>query len=347
MRARISSKASSCFLVVALATFCQCSALFDLHGLDNADSSVADADGVDVGGNDGGGGVDVPVGFDSGGDASDALGSDSGGRADGGTGPDGIGGGDGSGGLDGTTGSDGVTGSDAMMVSERTADADAASNVDGDSGSDSGDVTAGLIAYYPFDETSGTTAADASGNGHTGSLMGGATWATGHRAGAVSLNGNNGYVGLPSGILSTTSNFTIATWIKLNNISTWARIFDFGTGTTTYMFLTVESGNGMRLAMTTNGFNNEQRIDGPTLSAGAWQHVAVTVSGSVGTLYMNGAKVATSSGMTLNGSSLGVTTQTWLGRSEFGNDPYIDGLLDDFRIYNRALSSAEMQTIAR
>jgi hypothetical protein len=347
----ISSKSYSALVGMALTTLCQCSALFDLNGLDNGNGSAPEAGGMGGDGNDAGGGTDSAVGADIGSSADAADAADSASGEDGGVGPDAGGQADGEGGSDATAGgdgrSDGATGSDAVTASDRPTDADAAGAVDGEGGSDGGDVTAGLIVYYPFDETSGTTAADVSGNGHTGTLHGGATWAAGHRAGAVSLDGNNGYVSLPNGILSTTSNFTIATWVRLNTIANWMRVFDFGTGTNTYMFLTAESGNGMRLAITTNGFGNEQRIDGPSLATGAWAHVAVTLNGSLGTFYVNGASAATNSAMTLNASSLGVTTQTWLGRSAFNNDPYLDGLLDDFRIYNRALTPAEVQTLAK
>ncbi len=49
--------------------------------------------------------------------------------------------------------------------------------------------------------------------------------------------------------------------------------------------------------------------------------------------------------MTLSPMSLGTTTQNWLGRSQFPVDPYLNAQIDNFRIYNRALSAAEVQTI--
>ena len=50
--------------------------------------------------------------------------------------------------------------------------------------------------------------------------------------------------------------------------------------------------------------------------------------------------------MTLSPSSLGSTNQNWIGRSQYSADPYLDGRVDDFRIYNRALSSSEVSALA-
>jgi hypothetical protein len=215
----------------------------------------------------------------------------------------------------------------------------------GDAG-DGGTISAGLVAFYPFDETSGTSANDASGNGHTATLSGGATFASGLQDNAVSLSGSNQYVSLPSGIVSSLSSFSICTWVKLSTAPPqWARIFDFGTGTNTYMFLTPNSGAGTRFSITTSGNGQEQQINAPALTTGTWRHVAVTRTGNTGTLYVDGAEVAQNTAMTLSPMSLGTTTQNWIGRSQFPVDPYLSAQIDNFRIYDRALSAAEVQTI--
>ncbi len=246
--------------------------------------------------------------------------------------------------------------SDAPYVETDTGAADTGSGGpldggEGDSGRvDGGDASAatislGLVAFYRFDETSGTSAADSSGNGHTATLSGGATFASGLQNNAVTLSGSNEYVSLPSGIVSGLSSFSICTWVKLSAAPQWSRIFDFGTGMTEYMFLTPNSGAGTRFGITTAGNGQEQQLNATALATGSWQHVAVTLTASTGTLYVDGAQVSQSTTMTLSPMSLGTTPQNWIGRSEFAVDPYVSGQVDNFRIYDRALSAAEVQAI--
>ena len=165
---------------------------------------------------------------------------------------------------------------------------------------------------------------------------------------AVQLSGNGEYVNLPSGIVSGLHDFTISAWVNPSANTAWSRVFDFGTGTNNYMFLTVSAGGGpLRFAITTSGNGAEQQLTAPgNLPLNTWSHVAVTLSGSTGTLYINGQPVATNTGMTLNPAALGVTNQNWIGRSQFGGDPFLGATVDDFNIYSRALSAAEIATLA-
>ena len=207
-------------------------------------------------------------------------------------------------------------------------------------------ITNGLVAWYKFDETSGTTASDSSGNGKTGTLVNGPTWGTGKISGAVVLDGSDDYVSLPTGLVSSITDFTVCAWVRLDANNGWNRIFDFGTGTSNYMFLSPSAGGGpLRYAITTTGNGSEQVMDGPAaLPTGGWQHVAVTLSGTTGKLYLNSALVQTNTSMTLNPSSMGSTNQNYVGKSQWG-DPLFDGKIDDFRIYNRALSASEIAQI--
>jgi fibronectin type 3 domain-containing protein/regulation of enolase protein 1 (concanavalin A-like superfamily) len=202
------------------------------------------------------------------------------------------------------------------------------------------------VAHLKFDETSGTTAADATANGWTGTLANGATWTAGQTGNAVSLaSASSQYVTLPTGIVNGLTTCTLTSWVYLNTTSTWARIFDFGTGTNNYMFLAPQGGAGkIRFAIRTASVA-EQIIDGTaTLPIGGWHHVAITLNGATGTLYVDGAQVGQNTAMTLNPSSLGSTTQNRLGRSQF-NDPYLNGKLDDFHIYGTVLTAAQIATL--
>ena len=150
-------------------------------------------------------------------------------------------------------------------------------------------VQASLQAYLKFDESSGTSAADATGNGWTGTLVNSPTWVAGYSNNAVNLNSTNQYVTLPAGVVGNLTNFTISAWVNQTTISTWSRIFDFGTGTSVYMFLAPRNGanNFIRFAITVSGSGGEQHIDGTAaLPTGVWTHVAVTLNGGTGVLYV-------------------------------------------------------------
>lgn len=235
--------------------------------------------------------------------------------------------------------------SEAQLDAETDTGPEAGSEA-GVDGSDGGDIASGLVAFYQFDETSGTSAADSSGNGHTATLVGGATFASGLQNNAVTMNGRNGYVSLPTGIVAGLTSFSICAWVNLSANSAWSRIFDFGTGTTAYMTLTPNSGTGtLRFSITTGGNAQEQQMNATALATGTWQEVTVTLAANTATLYVNGAAVTQNTSMTLNPASLGTTTQDWVGRSEFAGDPYLNGQIDNLRIYNRALGAAEVQAL--
>ncbi len=165
---------------------------------------------------------------------------------------------------------------------------------------------------------------------------------------ALALCGNNEYVSVPSGIMQGVSDFTISAWVNPSADTAWSRVFDFGTGTGDYMFLTLNAGGGpIRFAITSSGPGGEQQINGPgELPLNTWSHVAVTLSGHTGTLYVNGAAVGTNTSMTLNPAALGDTTQDWIGRSQYPADPYLDGGIDDFQIYDSALSASQVAALA-
>ena len=103
------------------------------------------------------------------------------------------------------------------------------------------------------------------------------------------------------------------------------RIFDFGSSTTNYMFLSPKNGSNGKIRFgIKNGSAAEQDIDGTAaLPTGGWHHVAVTLNGSTGTLYVDGVQVGTNTAMTITPNMLGATTQNWIGRSQFSSDPYM------------------------
>ncbi len=208
-----------------------------------------------------------------------------------------------------------------------------------------------LHTQLTFDEASGASAADTTGNGHTGTLIGGASRTAGKSGNAVLLDGSTGYVSLPNDIVADLSDFTIAAWVFRHSAATkqWERICDFGSGTGRYMLLTPCGTNGkVHFAITLNGYHNERQVTGTApVPSGQWAHVAVTLSGTTLTLYLNGSEVGQTTGAAFTPWRLGPTAQNWIGRSQFSADPHFNGAIDDFRIYRGALPAAQVATLAQ
>jgi hypothetical protein len=205
-----------------------------------------------------------------------------------------------------------------------------------------------LHTHFTFEEVSDLVVTDVSGNGHNGTLINGPVLVSGKQGNAMSFDGVNDYMELPTGAVQDLSDFTIATWVYWNAARTWERIFDFGSNTGYYMMLTPRAGDGKaRFAITTAANYGESVIASTAaLPTGRWVHVAVTLSGSTGTLYIDGSAVGSSSNIPLAPFRLGVGAQHWIGRSQYA-DPYFNGKIDDFRIYNGALSATEVLTLAQ
>jgi O-glycosyl hydrolase len=199
-----------------------------------------------------------------------------------------------------------------------------------------------LLHRYSFSETSGASTADSAGGpAWAGTLPNGGALSGGQ---LTLSSASSQYVSLPAGIVSTLSNFKVAAWVQLASTANWARIFDFGNNTTVSMYLTPQNGNTgtIRFAITTNSTGGEQQINcNSTLTTGVWHQVAVTLNAATGVLYVDGVPMGTNSAMTLKPATLGSTLNNYIGKSQWA-DPYLNGLVDEFRIYNVALSSAEI-----
>jgi len=210
---------------------------------------------------------------------------------------------------------------------------------------------AGIVANYAMDGD----LQDSSGRNNHGKAMATITYTNSlpGRGQALVLNGTNSYVELPIGsIISSLSDMTISMYVNFSGVGGgWQRVFDFGSNTTSYMFFCPSGGGGvtspMRFAITTNGGNNESRLNGSAPLPTGWRHVAIVIDSATMTmrLQVDGTVVASGTTRVLP-RDLGVTTQNWLGRSQYEADAYFGGMIDDFRIYNRALSVGEVRYLA-
>ncbi|MEV2232714.1 beta-L-arabinofuranosidase domain-containing protein [Streptomyces phaeochromogenes] len=163
---------------------------------------------------------------------------------------------------------------------------------------------------------------------------------------AENVRGSYQYVSLPTAVLNGSATITLSAWVKPTHNANWTRVFDFGNNNTRYMYLAARNASGVpRFAISTNGPGGEQGLNGTAaLPLNQWSHLAVTISGSTGTLYVNGTSVAQNTSMTLNPSSLGALTNNWLGRSNF-DDPVFAGVYDEFNVWSRALTAAEITSL--
>ena len=200
----------------------------------------------------------------------------------------------------------------------------------------------GPVGFWHFDEGSGTTTADASGNGNTGTLVNGVTWTTtAHSGRALSFDGNDDYVivydsGHPE--LDLTDQLTITAWIRLNGWGegTFGRIIDKNYDNT-YMFYVRSASSSTSL-----GIDNSYSASTTALSLGTWYHVAVTFNMSAASNqirhYVNGNPAGTGS------RTIAIPTSTdnlYIGNS-YTTGSTFSGIIDEVKIWNRALTATEI-----
>lgn len=196
-----------------------------------------------------------------------------------------------------------------------------------------------LVAQFQFD---GNTQ-DSSVNLNHGATYGSVTYTQGKTgSGAITLNGANNFVQLPADIASH-KEMTVATWVYWNGGASWQRIFDFGNDQSQNIFLSPSSGSSqLRFAINNGGI--EQGLNAPALPSGVWSHVAVTLSASGASMYVNGKQVAESNSFTISLLDF-KPVLNYIGRSQFP-DPLLNGRIDDFRVYNYALTADEVAELS-
>ena len=206
----------------------------------------------------------------------------------------------------------------------------------------------GLVAAYNFNEGSGATVADASGNGLTGTIQG-ATWTTGGRYGnALSFNGADSYVDLGNPtLLRITGSFTLSAWIKAaaNPPNDGQIIAKSDTASGWQLKTTPDTGPHTFGARITGAVNSPTRRYSTTVrSLNVWYHVAGVYDATAGTfdLYVNGVRDNGTLVGTIPSSQINSLVNVNIGRRTGGT--YFNGIIDEVRIYNRALTQAQIQS---
>jgi len=227
----------------------------------------------------------------------------------------------------------------------------------------------GLVGWWNMDESSGTSAADSSGNGNTGTLTNSPTWTTsGKYNGALTLaNASNNYVDVanPANFnFERTNAFSIAAWVYRTGTTTEGNIVShmiFNSGHWPgYSFAFLGDGSSPicnTATCTTNCLEVDLNyfaasnaacieVNGSAATPNAWHHVAMTYDGSSTAagihIYVDGVLQTVSNSLSALTSSIQVATDIKIGTDVPGNGDSFSGTIDDVRIYNRALSAAEI-----
>jgi hypothetical protein len=212
-----------------------------------------------------------------------------------------------------------------------------------------------LVGHWNFEEGSGTVTADQSGNGNHGTLINGPVWSSGITGNALSFDGENDYVDVGSFDVNG-SEITITAWIRadhFNHLSSRdARIISKANGVNDsnhfWMLSSIDTSEGTRLRfrLKTNGLTSTLIASSGTLQTGVWTHVAAVYDGAFMRLYKDGVEVgsmAKSGGISVNST---VPVRIGANPPNETNLRPFDGIIDDVRVYSRALSQSEIAELA-
>ncbi len=202
--------------------------------------------------------------------------------------------------------------------------------------------TGKIVAEYKFDD-SASAGKDSVGTVGNATVNGATVVDDATRGKVLSFDGTDDFVQLPAAA-SEFKGYTIMMWVKSTNANMWERVFDLGDNTDNNMFFTSYAyASGFRFAQKYNG-GTETMVSGDSaLPKNTWTHVAVTVNSTSkrATVYINGERVGSTILSVLPEKFSGSTN--YLGKSHY-DDPYFAGYMDDVRIFNYALSEAEVNT---
>jgi chitodextrinase len=207
--------------------------------------------------------------------------------------------------------------------------------------------TVGLVAAYNFDEGSGATLTDQSGNGNNGTLANGPTWTTGRYGGALSFGGTNASVSIGDlNALDGLVAVTYSAWIRTTatderhvvNKSACTGTTNDGPAELGVNFFTAGKANFV-IYKTGGGPNYYSVTSAVKVNDGVWHHIAGTYDGSALHLYVDGIDSGSTPApnITLTSTARGVEIGS-CASSYFWN-----GSIDDLRLYSRALTQAEVQ----
>lgn len=197
-------------------------------------------------------------------------------------------------------------------------------------------LSADLVSYWPLDEDSGSTATDVAGT-NDGATTGATVGVTGILGTtAYSFDGTDDFVDLGNPH-DLTGGYTISAWANFDDVTSNHVVYAAGAGAYQTLFRS-ESGN---IVYFHNHSGGGGKITGSAISTGTWYHIAVTWDGSTFQTYLN----ATPDGSGAFSDLQNASTQHKLGERVSTSGEHMSGDIDDARVYGRALTGAEIQTL--
>jgi hypothetical protein len=204
-----------------------------------------------------------------------------------------------------------------------------------------GSASAGLVGHWKLDDGSGTTAVDATGNGHDGTLIGNPQWVAGHSGGGLEFSGSADKVDIPhSADLNPENEFTASVWANLDPAGSNYRspITSRDDGPQRgYIIYCTPANTWQFWTGTGSGWNS---AGSPDVEFGEWTHVAATYSGGDKKLYVNGELAGESSAMMTPNTAQ--VLRIGAGATEGAGNYFFHGMIDDVRVYDRALSAGQV-----
>jgi len=198
-----------------------------------------------------------------------------------------------------------------------------------------------LVGYWKLDETSGTTAHDASGNGQDGTLNGDPQWVSGILGGALEFDGDGDYVDIGNDpIFNITGQITVACWIKVNQFTiNWQAIFTMGDDSWRLQRQTTTDNLCWACTGVTGTPGNWWLHGNVNVNDGQWHHAAGVYDGLKYYLYVDGELDVSKD---TSGSMSTSTYPVMIGANAQQTGREFDGLIDDVRVYKRALTETEI-----
>jgi hypothetical protein len=213
----------------------------------------------------------------------------------------------------------------------------------------------GLLGYWDFDHGSATQVTDQSGNAGTATLVNGATLGLGKLGNGLTLGGGTSFATVgDSAALRVGGDITISLWVQHGSLPlTGAYMYYLEKGENdkdNYALGCYGAAQGPSLFFeftdSSNNYNYVQQSSGPVLSNGQWTHIAFVFDHANGALrfYSNGQLLSTATSVkSLNET---ITSSLSIGHQNIAGYEFpMNGSLDELRIYNRALSAADVQIL--